>query len=142
MSENTNKTDLYDSFTRETVTDVVHSFYGKVQNDPHIGDIFNERIDDWPYHLNRMVNFWSGILYGERNYTIHPRGTPPMLHMAISELEVDHFETWLGLWYETSFELFTPPYAEVLVDRATNIARNLSRHLRMDGTPPPQVPHA
>lgn len=140
MSENVQNVTLYDRYDRETVTDVVHTFYGKVQEDPHIGHIFNDRIDDWPYHLNRMVNFWSGILFGERNYTIHPRGTPPMLHMAISELEVEHFETWLGLWNETAFELFAPPYAEGLVARATNIARNLSRHLRTDGTPPPQVP--
>lgn len=140
MSNIEDKTDRYDDFNRETVTAIVHSFYGKVQADPHIGHIFDVRIDDWPYHLNRMVNFWSGILYGERAYTMHPRGTPPILHMAIRELEVDHFNTWLGLWNETAHELFTPPYAEVLVGRATNIARNLSRHLRTDGTPPPHVP--
>lgn len=140
MSTTTDTASKYDEFTRETVSDVVNTFYGKVQEDPHIGHIFNDRIDDWPYHLNRMVNFWSGILYGERSYTMHPRGTPPILHMAIGELAVDHFETWLGLWNETAYELFTPSYAEVLVGRATNIARNLSRHLRTDGTPPPQVP--
>src|SRR5690625_2034968 len=89
MSQNVEHNAWYESIPHEPDNEVVHAFYGKVQNDPHIGYIFNDRIDDWPYPLSRMVNFWSGILFGARNYTLHPRGTPPILHMAISELEVE-----------------------------------------------------
>lgn len=140
MSDTMAPSSLYTQFDHDSITDIVHQFYGKVVQDDHIGPVFDIRIDDWPTHLDRMVAFWTAVLCGQPTYFIHPRGTPPILHRAISELEVPHFETWLGLWYETAYELFEEPLAEEIVGRAVNIARNLSYHLRTDGTEAPRVP--
>jgi hemoglobin len=37
--------------TEAQLTELVHSFYGKVRDDVALGPVFAAAISDWPHHL-------------------------------------------------------------------------------------------
>lgn len=81
----------------EDVKLLVDAFYAKIQTDEKLGDIFNGIIQNrWPEHLEKMYSFWQTILLGEHTYY----GSPFKPHASMP-LEVEHFNQWLHLFYET-----------------------------------------
>ncbi len=87
---------------------LVDSFYGKVQRDPILKDIFNRVIQDrWPQHLEKMYRFWQTVLLEEQTYF----GSPFLPHAKLP-IEVEHFNQWLKLFYETVDELYIGKNAE------------------------------
>lgn len=104
--------------TLEDIKLLVDTFYGKVRNNPLIGPIFNERIQDrWPIHLEKMYSFWQTVLLEE--YTYNGRPFPPHATMPIGH---EHFEQWLALFAETVDELFTGDKADEAKWRAGKMA--------------------
>ena len=95
--------------TLEDVKILVDVFYGKVRKDELIGYIFDDVIQDrWPEHLEKMYRFWQTILLGGHTYS----GRPFVPHMKLP-VEREHFERWLGLFFETVDELFEGQKAEL-----------------------------
>lgn len=107
-----------DISTQEDVALLVNSFYAKVRSDLLLGDIFNEVIkDNWPAHLNRMIDFWSTVLLYTRTYKDDPM--PKHLSLPIGK---EHFAKWLALFDETIGEHFEGVIAENARKRAASIA--------------------
>lgn len=107
-----------DILTQEDVSLLVNSFYAKVRNDLLLGDIFNDVIkDNWPAHLNRMIDFWSTVLLYTRTYKDDPM--PKHLPLPIGK---EHFDRWLALFDETIVEHFSGVIAENASKRAASIA--------------------
>ncbi len=103
--------------TADDIQEMVHQFYGLVQNDDLIGPIFNEVIkDNWPAHLEKMVGFWRTILLNERMYS----GSPFPPHKKL-DIEARHFERWLSL-FEKNIKGFSGDLAEDALKRAKNMA--------------------
>lgn len=117
-------------FPPDAIEALVREFYGRVRQDPALGPIFARRVADWPAHQARMVAFWRAVLRGERTFTMSERGAPPVLHRAIAELELGHFERWLALFGEVADAAFDPAAARQVRATADRIALSLSRHLR------------
>lgn len=117
------------SFSDEKIEALVRTFYGRVRDEPVIGPVFDARIEDWEYHLGRMMMFWRTVLRSEPAYVPGPKGPPPMVHRAIAELERDHFRRWLSLFRDTAAEVFDPVAAELIAARAERMAVHLSAHL-------------
>ena len=46
---------------------LVTQFYTKVHKDEILGPIFNNAINDWPEHLNRLTDFWESNLFFWQN---------------------------------------------------------------------------
>ncbi len=91
-----------DIHNMEDIKLLVESFYGRVRKDKLLKDIFNERIEDrWPAHLEKMYRFWQTVLLEEHTYY----GSPFVPHAKLP-VEVQHFEQWIKLFYETVDELF------------------------------------
>jgi hemoglobin len=107
---------------------LVVTFYDRARSRPTLGPIFEERVEDWATHLDRMVQFWRSVLRAEPGYR-PVRGTPLEMHMRIAELEHAHFEEWLALFEETASEIFEDWAVEEILGRARKMARNLSAHL-------------
>jgi len=128
-------------FAVERITRLVHTFYGRVQDDALLGPVFAKRIEDWGPHLERMVLFWRAVLRAERTFTVSPRGGPPTLHRAIDELSLAHFERWLALFGEVADLVFEEGPAEIVKEAAGRIAFSLSRHLDTDAGPRFEVRH-
>lgn len=97
---------------------LVDSFYGKVQKDALLKDIFNTIIQDrWAAHMEKMYTFWQTVLLGEHTYYGSP--FPPHAKMPITQ---EHFDRWLQLFFETIDENFTGEVAEEAKWRASKMA--------------------
>ncbi|HEY8387345.1 MAG TPA: group III truncated hemoglobin [Parasegetibacter sp.] len=119
----------------EDVKLLVDSFYGKVQQDPLIGHIFNDRIRDrWPEHLEKMYRFWQTVLLGEHTYFGGP--FPPHAQLPISK---EHFDRWLLLFRQTLDEHFEGPKADEAKWRAWKMAEMFNakiEYFRANNTKP------
>lgn len=104
---------MHAELNRATITDLVHQFYGQVRADPVLQPVFDAAIGaDWGPHLERMVDFWSTVMLGTREYQGNVFGT----HMALSGVQPEHFRRWLALFEAAAVRLFAPgPAAEFLI---------------------------
>ncbi|MGC4071155.1 MAG: group III truncated hemoglobin [Nibricoccus sp.] len=73
---------------------LLRRFYADVRQHNEIGPIFAAHIDDWPKHMEKIADFWSGLTGGPALYGGGFAGR----HMPL-QLEERHFQAWLGLWH-------------------------------------------
>ena len=117
------KRDIQD---RNDVYTLVSTFYGKVRQNNEIGAFFNEIIEDWPAHLEKLTDFWETNLFLVSKF----RGNPMKAHNEVDQkfnhtLEQKHFGEWLNMWFETVDDLYEGERANIAKNRARNIAHNL-----------------
>jgi hemoglobin len=110
---------MHSKITEPEISLLVDRFYAKVRLDADIGPIFNAIIDDWPYHLALLKDFWSTVLLTTGRY----KGDPMMKHLQLS-LDPPHFERWLAIFAETANEVLTPDHAAQVIDKSHRIAQN------------------
>jgi hemoglobin len=105
------------------LTVLVDTFYAKVRDDALIGPVFNRAVADWPGHLGKLQSFWSSVMLTSGRY----KGRPLPAHIRHADsISASSFERWLGLWRETTDELFEPDPAAALQEKAERIAESLS----------------
>ncbi|HAS47192.1 MAG TPA: globin [Microscillaceae bacterium] len=122
-----NKVDIQ---SRQEVSTLVRSFYAKVRQDTVIGHFFNETIQDWEEHLEKLTDFWETNLLFVKKY----KGNPMREHLAVNQrfepgINFEHFNRWLALWTTTVDELFEGELAETAKTRAANIATVIFRKI-------------
>lgn len=119
------------SVSRPQIQQLVYRFYDRVREDPELGPIFDGAIagDRWPVHLERMVAFWSTTLHGRREYL----GNPMLAHARVEALRDHHFDRWLELFGETTAEIFDPPVAASVLQRAVRMGHGLRSSLGVSG---------
>ena len=110
--------------TLESITQLVHGFYGDVRNDPLLGPVFEKALHGhWDAHLQRLVDFWSTVALGTRSF----RGDVMGKHMVLEGVTPAHFAAWVRLWQLHTNRLFAPDVARDLQAAAHGMARNLFR---------------
>lgn len=99
---------------------VVHDFYASIRRDDLLGPIFNGAIapEQWPAHLSKLTDFWSGALLRTSRYAGRP--LPP--HLSIPGLGDEHFRRWLALFSATVRRICPPEAADLFMARALRIA--------------------
>lgn len=104
----------------ELIASVVHGFYDEIRQDRLLGPIFLGVIapQEWPAHLAKMCDFWSGALLRTPRYSGRP--LPP--HLAIPDLQETHFRRWLVLFRRTVRAKCPPEVADLFMARAVRIA--------------------
>lgn len=102
------------------IAHLVDAFYDQVRADPLIGPIFEERIADWPTHLEKMRAFWSSVALMSGRY----HGQPMAVHQPMP-VDARHFDRWLDLWEETARTVCPPRARALFVGRARRIAASL-----------------
>lgn len=108
--------------TEAQLTQLVHSFYGKVREDAVLGPVFDHAISDWPHHLGKMVDFWSSVMLTTGRY----KGNPLMMHLKhIARIRPEMFDRWLELWRETAGEVLDEEGAAAVAAKANRIAESL-----------------
>ena len=108
----------------ESITQLVHGFYGDVRQDPLLGPVFEKALHgQWDAHLQRLVDFWSTVALGTRSF----KGDVFGKHMALEGVTPAHFAAWVGLWQQHTSRLLAPEVAHDLQVAAHGIARNLFR---------------
>jgi hemoglobin len=111
------------------ISALVETFYARIRKDELLGPIFDQRICDWPAHLNRMKSFWRSVLHNSGEFA----GNPMLKHKLIPGLEGHHFSHWLDLFYETLRELDSHPEATQLIgSRARMIADSLLTGIELE----------
>lgn len=101
---------------------VIPAFYARVRADPLIGPLFNATIDDWPHHLERLVEFWSSVMLSTGRY----KGNPMRVHMQHrAELTPAMFDRWLQLWAEVTSASLPLAAAAAMQEKAAMIAQSL-----------------
>ena len=102
---------------------LIPAFYDRVRADDMIGALFNETIDDWPHHLDKLVAFWSSVMLTTGRY----KGSPMAAHLRHqAAIRPEMFERWLALWTETTAQMLPPTAAAALQAKAQRIAESLS----------------
>lgn len=106
----------------DSIRRLVHGFYDTVRRDDVIGPIFLQKIAPgrWPFHLNRMCDFWSSVLLRSGRY--HGQPLPP--HLRLPGLSDIHFARWLGLFRTTAREVFGEDDATIVIATAERIAQS------------------
>ncbi|WP_298281650.1 group III truncated hemoglobin [Acidocella sp.] len=110
--------------TEPQLRTLVEAFYATIRQDAALGPIFNDIIEDWPEHLDKLTAFWSGVMLGSGRYS----GNPMAKHVAIrARLSPALLSRWLSLWGETAARLLPPEPAAAIKATAQRIAHNLQR---------------
>ena len=123
--------------TEEGMAQLVDAFYARVRTDAQLGPIFNDAIDDWPEHLDKLAAFWSSVMLTSGRY----KGQPVPAHMRHrARITPELFDRWLALWARTTDELMVPEAATILQAKAARIAQSLQLALffRLDDQPVPR----
>jgi len=106
---------------------LIPAFYARVRQDPLIGPIFNEAIEDWDDHLGKLTAFWSSVMLTSGRY----KGSPMAAHLRhVDAITPEMFTRWLAIWSETTAELLPAPAAAALQARAARIAESLQLGLQ------------
>lgn len=102
---------------------LIPAFYARVREDARLGPIFNDAIDDWPEHLDKLVDFWSSIMLTSGRY----KGNPMAMHMKHRDrITPELFDQWLHIWRQTTDEMMAPQVAAALQAKAARIAESLT----------------
>ena len=105
---------------RPALVELLRYFYADVRQHAEIGPIFAAHVSDWPTHLEKIADFWSGVTGGPATY----KGPMPFKHVPL-QLEERHFQAWLGLWHRHSRIRLPEPEASDLIRAAEGIGQNL-----------------
>jgi hemoglobin len=117
---------------REGLMQLLRHFYADVRQHKTIGPIFSAQIHDWPTHLEKIADFWSGAAGGPAQYS----GPMPQRHFPLGIGET-HFEAWLELWRRNCRIYLRPPEAEEMIQLAESIGERLRELVSRFGRQPP-----
>lgn len=105
---------------RDGLAKLLRHFYADVRQHQEIGPIFMAKIENWPAHLAKIADFWSGATGGPVRYA----GPMPQRHFPLG-LEERHFAAWLELWRRNCRIYLTPDAANDMVKLAEAIGERL-----------------
>ncbi len=109
------------------IATLVDHFYARARSDPRLGPVFADAVQDWPAHMATLQAFWSSVMTHSGRY----KGNPFAVHKALA-LQPDLFAVWLGLWRQTTHDVFTPDLAAQFDAKADRIAESLKAGLFFD----------
>lgn len=72
---------------------LLHQFYADVRQHQLLGPVFEQQIENWPEHIEKIADFWTQVTGGPSVYA----GGMPARHIPLG-LREEHFQSWLGLW--------------------------------------------
>ncbi|MDP3238949.1 MAG: group III truncated hemoglobin [Reyranella sp.] len=91
--------DEIEGVDEEGLARLVDRFYAAVRADALIGPVFNDAIDDWPHHLDKLAAFWSSLMLTSGRY----KGMPMAAHLKHrARITPPMFDRWLVLWREAT----------------------------------------
>ena len=101
---------------------LVDLFYARVRADAELGPIFNDTIENWPEHLEKLAAFWSSVMLTSGRY----KGNPMMAHLKhVRRITPALFDRWLALWARTTSDVMSPAAAAALQEKAQRISESL-----------------
>jgi hemoglobin len=106
----------------DSIRTLVHGFYAEIRRDSVLGPIFERAIGDhWDAHLAKLCDFWSSVVLKTGRF----KGAPMQVHARLPDLQLAHFDRWLGLFRATAHRLCTPDAAALFIAKAEMIGASL-----------------
>jgi hemoglobin len=131
MTDDDRPASLFDRIGgRDPIFHLLRHFYADVRQHNVIGPIFRAQIQDWPAHLEKIADFWSGATGGPARYS----GPMPHRHFPLGLSEA-HFDAWLELWRRQCRIHFRPPEAQEMILLAEAIGERLQALIKMYSAP-------
>lgn len=115
---------------RPKLQELLRHFYADVRQHGEIGPIFRAQIHDWPAHLEKIADFWSGATGGPAHYA----GPMPQKHFPLG-LGETHFAAWLDLWRRHARIHLPPAEAEEMIRLAESIGERLRALIAFNARP-------
>lgn len=110
---------LADIKNKNDIEHLINVFYSDVKNDEVLKPFFIKV--NWEKHLPIMVNFWENVLFYSGSYSGNPMEKHKYLHQKMT-MKKNHFDKWLALFYNSVDQLYFGPKANLIKERANNIA--------------------
>jgi hemoglobin len=108
---------------------LVARFYAAVRTDALIGSVFNDTIDDWPEHVEKLTAFWSSLMLTSGRYKVAPIAAH-LKHRA--RITPQMFKRWLALWREATDAEMPSGVAALMQIKAERIAQSLKFVLKLE----------
>lgn len=112
---------------RGGLTLLLRHFYSDVRQHALLGPIFEQQIDDWPAHLEKIGSFWARVTGGPAEYS----GQMPAKHFALG-IEARHFAAWLQLWGFNCANHLKQEEAQEMITLAHGIGNRLKSILHVE----------
>ncbi|MCP4520825.1 MAG: group III truncated hemoglobin [Cytophagales bacterium] len=118
---------MKDIESRKDISLLVRTFYQQVRKDSLLAPVFEEVIEDWEHHLERITDFWETNLF----LSIHKyHGNPLETHVNVDDevgniIVQQHFSRWLLIWTNTIDSLFVGDKAHTAKMRARKMGTYL-----------------
>lgn len=114
--------------SREEVSFLVRTFYGKVRQHEELGPIFNTIVHDWEEHLERLTDFWEMVLL--QTGPGAGKFSPVPVHKEVDRkvdhsIQQAHFGNWLELWFSVLDAHFEGEHADYAKEHARKMAHIL-----------------
>lgn len=108
--------------TEDDIARLVPAFYARIRQDAVLGPIFDDAIEDWSHHLEKLRAFWSSVMLTSGRY----KGQPILAHVRHErDMTPESFSRWLALWKTVTSEMFEPAVAVDFQEKADRIAESL-----------------
>lgn len=121
--------DRIEEIDEKDLARLVARFYAAVRGDVLIGPVFNDAIDDWPEHLEKLTAFWSSLMLTSGRY----KGAPMAAHLKHrARITPAMFKRWLALWREATDAEMPPALAGLMQVKAERIAQSFRFALKLD----------
>lgn len=115
----------------EDIRKIMEAFLDQIKTDPVIGHYFTREVHtNWDTFLPLMCRFWENILFYSGGYFGNPMERHMQIH-AIEHLTPEHFKHWLEMLNTTVDLMFEGDKAEMMKERAANIAVVLQAKLTL-----------
>lgn len=108
----------------EGILALIKPFYADVRQHEALGPIFNEIIQDWPTHLERIATFWARQMGGPSSYD----GGFAAAHLRLG-IPPDLVNEWLRLWDFNCARQLDEPERSQMSALAHQLGGNLQRIL-------------
>lgn len=112
------------TITVDKIREMVELFYLRTQQDDLLGPIFEEIVEDWDAHYEKMTRFWSSATLHAGTYS----GRPIEAH-KFGGLSKAHFDRWVELFTKTVADVFAPSDAAIFVDLGQKMASNIAMRI-------------
>lgn len=108
----------------DQIRSMVVLFYSRTQQDPLLGPIFDQIVQDWDAHYEKMTRFWSSAVLRAGTYS----GRPIEAH-RFGGLTEAHFNRWVALFSRTSQDVFDELDAKVFIDLGKRMASSIAMRI-------------
>lgn len=105
-----------DDIGRDDVIRVLNAFYPRVRRDDLLGPLFGGEIADWDAYLDKMVDYWCGVLVDG------PAHAPPAPAGLLYGVTREGVARWHALMVAASADTLSAPQAARLGRLAQEVA--------------------